>query len=257
MNRQNKHHNSIRQIITSKIGNVFTLIELLVVIAIIAILAAMLLPAMSGAKKSAKATMSVSNLKQIYLGCMNYSESYDSYMCRSSFSGNPGPTDGNPYPDGSDGKVDWSRLIFEEMQGTSLSGNPTTAQAQMTGAFNNVMSCPLLSDIRGSYSQHQDGRSHYSMSRYFNIYRKFLDVAAKGNIKRPFIAPGTKSASNASYSSSYFSGSNFEPNSNCHISYEYPGNTNQPLYIDGHVDKINIADGTAMDSTIGSNTGDF
>jgi prepilin-type N-terminal cleavage/methylation domain-containing protein/prepilin-type processing-associated H-X9-DG protein len=68
----------------------FTLIELLVVIAIIAILAAILFPVFAQAKKSAKSTVSLSNVKQMNLGALLYSNDYDD-MFPSNYTANPIP----------------------------------------------------------------------------------------------------------------------------------------------------------------------
>lgn len=55
----------------------FTLIELLVTIAIIGILAAFMFPAFSRARENARRTTCQSNLKQIGIGLMQYSQDYD------------------------------------------------------------------------------------------------------------------------------------------------------------------------------------
>ena len=69
-----------RRAIAASAKRGFTLIELLVVIAIIAILAAILFPVFARARENARRASCMSNLKQIGLGLLQYSQDYDEQM---------------------------------------------------------------------------------------------------------------------------------------------------------------------------------
>jgi prepilin-type N-terminal cleavage/methylation domain-containing protein/prepilin-type processing-associated H-X9-DG protein len=101
----------------------FTLIELLVVIAIIAILAAILFPVFARARENARRTSCLSNLKQIGIGLMQYTQDYDELL----------PLLQYPHPEGG-GDVKWNDAINPYLK----SGSAPDKAGQKGG----VWTCP-------------------------------------------------------------------------------------------------------------------
>ena len=98
----------------------FTLIELLVVIAIIAILAAILFPVFARARENARRASCMSNLKQIGLGIMQYTQDYDEHLPAGFLS-----YAGAVYPDGSTHTESWRVAIFPYVKSVQVFNCPS------------------------------------------------------------------------------------------------------------------------------------
>ena len=84
--------NPVPRILNRERRLIFTLIELLVVVAIIAILAALLLPALSAARDTARQALCASNLKQIGLGVTSYMDDSNDYFPSADLGSSPAGT---------------------------------------------------------------------------------------------------------------------------------------------------------------------
>jgi prepilin-type N-terminal cleavage/methylation domain-containing protein len=115
----------------------FTLIELLVVIAIIAILAAILFPVFAQAKAAAKATQSVSNLKQIGTSIQMYLTDFDDVYAPRRI----------PASDASgSGELSWKQLTFPYIKSIQLFNDPVNRAAQYPDDTSDAT-------LRGSWGQ--------------------------------------------------------------------------------------------------------
>jgi prepilin-type N-terminal cleavage/methylation domain-containing protein len=109
----------------------FTLIELLVVIAIISILAAILFPVFARARESARRSNCLSNLKQIGIAMIMYSQDYDERMVPAAL------TYSHVRPDGvTSNTALWMDIVQPYMKSTQAINCPS-ANTRYYGAINN------------------------------------------------------------------------------------------------------------------------
>jgi prepilin-type N-terminal cleavage/methylation domain-containing protein len=123
----------------------FTLIELLVVIAIIAILAALLLPALSAAKKRAWTAQCLSNLHQIGIGMKIYADDNNGLYPES------GGGIAWDQKDATTSNYSWMQQIFSYVQSTNVYHCPANKllsvdQQSAFNYFNGVRAAYIASD---------------------------------------------------------------------------------------------------------------
>lgn len=111
-----------------KENRAFTLIELLVVIAIIAILAVILFPVFARARENARRASCLSNLKQMGLGMMMYTQDYDEMFPVTLYQQTSTPY---TYPDGmvwNTGYLYWPQLLYPYTKSVDLYYCPSGTQ---------------------------------------------------------------------------------------------------------------------------------
>ena len=106
----------------------FTLIELLVVIAIIAILAAILFPVFGRARENARRSSCQSNLKQVGLGILQYTQDYDEYFPRAN------------HPAG----ASWRQMIFPYVKSQQVFACPSNPAETVLGDPNAIAGVPRM-----------------------------------------------------------------------------------------------------------------
>lgn len=123
----------------------FTLVELLVVIAIIAILAAILFPVFGRARENARRSSCQSNLKQIGLGLLQYTQDYDEKLVASFY----GTTSGVDKT--SNTKYKWMDAIYPYVKSEQLFVCPSESNSSYR--YSGSLAPGEDTDEYGSYGQ--------------------------------------------------------------------------------------------------------
>ena len=136
----------------------FTLIELLVVIAIIAILAALLLPALSRGKESAKRSMCISNLRQCGIALLLYGETYQRYPHQRN------PFTGYPYLDGETVRTPLNQCVaheWDEVVRLGVQSNYLVRDENAPDSRLRIFSCPNMGDPIPNHAPDPRGNDSY------------------------------------------------------------------------------------------------
>jgi prepilin-type N-terminal cleavage/methylation domain-containing protein/prepilin-type processing-associated H-X9-DG protein len=134
----------------------FTLIELLVVIAIIAILAAILFPVFAQARERARLTSCLSNMKQIGLSLMMYTQDYDETYPYIRFHGQDGAKGSHTYV--------WRNAIRPYLKSLDVLGCPSNPYSRTKIGQPGAANPPKLGDNAEGWESEPEQRMPISYS---------------------------------------------------------------------------------------------
>ena len=155
-------HNSSRSVSKRNIAKRgFTLIELLVVIAIIAILAAILFPVFARARENARRASCQSNLKQIGLGMVQYSQDYDEVLVAYGYGSTPYTT-----ADPANGIYHWMDAINPYVKSEQIFDCPSMGKGDQNYLYGGTGSTKTVAQLAGRYGS-------YAINQ---VYRPMGDV---------------------------------------------------------------------------------
>lgn len=218
MKREKRGRNGSPALVPS-VADGFTLIELLVVVAIIAILAAMLLPALSKARAKARQAACISNLKQLGLAFMIYTQDNEEYfpLCRAT------------------GNVFWSNAV------ASYLSSYRDAPSSVSYLNSKVFFCPetLTYKENQRHRLYTYGYNLYALGRTYTGHpQPYVKLT---QVKKPSLQlllcddrdPSAKQRS------CYQTACGSAGSSSIGLPYGWHTGRVNVLYVDGHVDSVN------------------